>query len=160
MRYQVEGKDIQTIVRNLNAILQKTYLYHENTPHGLSCYYRIWEKGRKLLFYLNVRKKEVIFGISHRGTDILEKFPLLPSLADETKTSVMKFSIKKLEDIKKKWIHKLIDIILSSQLDFINEKYMVTNQKTQKCLSQTKSTKKGKGCSYWAYGRWRKKSSG
>lgn len=117
-------------------------------------------KGRKLLFYLNVRKKEVIFGISHRGTDILEKFPLLPSLADETKTSVMKFSIKKLEDIKKKWIHKLIDIILSSQLDFINEKYMVTNQKTQKCLSQTKSTKKGKGCSYWAYGRWRKKSSG
>ncbi len=80
----------------------------------LFCYYTNKGTYRKLTFYLNPRRNEVVFGISHRGTDILEKFPLLPSLADETKVSVMKFSIKKLEDIEKKGIEKLVEIILSN----------------------------------------------
>ena len=68
--------------------------------------------NKKLLFYINPRTNEVIFGIGHRGTDILEKYPILPSLADETKQSVIKFSIKKIEDIEKKAIKKIIEIIV------------------------------------------------
>ena len=68
---------------------------------------------KKLLFYINPRPNEVIFGIGHRWTDILEKYPILPSIADETKTSVMKFSIKKFEDIEKKAIKKIIELIMA-----------------------------------------------
>lgn len=35
----------------------------------------------------------------------------MPSMADETKQSVMKFSIKRVEDIEKKGIQKIIDLI-------------------------------------------------
>jgi hypothetical protein len=66
------------------------------------------------LFYLNPRDNEVIFGIGHRGTNILEKYPILQSIADETKTSVIKFSIKKVEDIEKKAINKIIELIIGN----------------------------------------------
>jgi hypothetical protein len=42
----------------------------------------------------------------------LEIYPILPSIADETKTSVIKFSIKKIEDIDQKAINKIIELIM------------------------------------------------
>jgi hypothetical protein len=114
MKKEYSEKEIDNILQKLRKILGDTKLYHQETPCGLFCYYRMIGKRRKLLFYLNPRKKEVVLGISHRATDILERYPILKSLADETKTSVMKFSIKKVEDIEEKGIKKLIKLIGAS----------------------------------------------
>jgi hypothetical protein len=116
MKPQVLEEDKQAILKSLQDILntQKNLSTEEKTC-GLFCYYRYRGKRKKLLFYLNPRIKEVVFGISHRGTDILEKFPMFTIMADETRTSVMKFSIKKLEDIDKKAIKKIIELIVDSE---------------------------------------------
>lgn len=116
MKPHVLEEDKKVILKSLQHILnaQKSLSAEEKTC-GLFCYYRHKGKRKKLLFYLNPRIKEVIFGISHRGTDILEKFPMFTILADETRTSVMKFSIKKPEDIDKKAIKKIIELIMDSK---------------------------------------------
>jgi hypothetical protein len=78
----------------------------------LFCYYRYFGKRKKLIFYLNPRKTEIIFGIGYRGTDILKTFPMLTSLADEVKTSVLKIKIEKSEDIQIKAISYIVEMIV------------------------------------------------
>lgn len=114
MRQKIEDKAIQKIREKLKKMVDKTDLYNEEKICWLSCYYRIIGKRKKLLFYLNPRAKEIVFGVSHRGTDILETYPMISVLTDEMKKSVMKFRIKKFEDIEQKGIQKLITIVLWS----------------------------------------------
>lgn len=78
----------------------------------LFCYYPTG-KRKKLLFYLNPRRTEIVFGIGHNGTDILETFPMLAGLADEVKQSVLKIKIEKIEDIETKAIRYIIEMILN-----------------------------------------------
>lgn len=113
MKLKVIEEEKKIILKSLQNILKtQENLHTEEKTCGLFCYYRYIGKRKKLLFYLNPRTKEVIFGISHRGTNILEKFPMFKIIADETKTSVMKFSIKKLDDIEKKAVKKIIELIM------------------------------------------------
>lgn len=109
---KVQEKNISATTQKIRKILDATHLYHQETPCGLLCYYHILGKRKKLIFYLNPRKKEVVLGISHRGTNILENHPMLKIIADETKTSVIKFSIKNNEDIEKKAIKDIIHTII------------------------------------------------
>jgi len=75
-------------------------------------YYRYTGKSRRLLFYIYPRSTEIIFGIWHHGTDILETFPILTSLANETKAVVLKFKIKKVEEVESKAIRSIIEMIV------------------------------------------------
>jgi len=105
---------------HLNPVLKKIQSLMDNIPQlhkesktcGLFCYYRYYGKRKKLIFYINPRRTEVIFVISHRATDILETFPMLAGLADEVKTSVLKIKIKKIEDIETKAIRYIIEMIV------------------------------------------------
>jgi hypothetical protein len=109
-----ELKENKNIIQHLQRILKKHTKLSCEKKMKLYCYYLTKWARKKLLFYLNPRHNETVFGISHRGTDILEKHPILQSIADETKTSVMKFSIKKIEDIETKAISKIIELIMES----------------------------------------------
>lgn len=105
-----ESKEIIQLLHHLIKIYPQI-VYQRKTK--LFCYYTKKWKSKKLLFYINPRVHEVIFGIGHRWTNILETYPIITSIADETKTSVIKFSIKKSEDIEKKAISKIIELILN-----------------------------------------------
>lgn len=112
MKHTLSQQEKDVIIQWLHALLKQQIKLSFQKKMKLFCYYIIKWMNKKLLFYINPRTNEVIFGIGHRGTDILEKYPILPSLADETKQSVIKFSIKKIEDIEKKAIKKIIEIIV------------------------------------------------
>lgn len=116
MKKILSDKEIIDILTAMDKILRQHSELSFQKKMKLFCYYTNKAATKKLIFYLNPRHTEVVFGISHRGTDILEKYPMLPSLADETKVSVMKFSIKKIEEIEKKAINKLIELILQRHI--------------------------------------------
>ena len=112
MKKQLSDESKKNIITWLQNILKQQSKLSFQKKTKLFCYYIPKWTSKKLLFYINPRHNEVIFGVGHRGTDILEKHPILQIIADETKTSVMKFSIKKIEDIENKAIAKIIDNIL------------------------------------------------
>lgn len=113
MKYVLLQEEKDKIIEWLQHLLQQQKKLSCQKKTKLFCYYITKWTTKKLLFYINPRANEVIFGIGHRWTDILEKYPILPSIADETKTSVIKFSIKKTEDIEKKAIKKIIELAMS-----------------------------------------------
>jgi len=100
------------ILKNLQNLLASFSQLAMEPKTRLFCYY-LTDRRKRLLFYLNPRKTEVVFGIGHHGTDILETFPMLASLADEVKPSVIKIKIEKIEDIESKAIRYIIEMILN-----------------------------------------------
>lgn len=111
-KHILSSQESEEIIQSLHKLLMGyTEIIHQKKVK-LFCYYTKKWKSKKLLFYINPRVHEIIFGIGHRGTNILETYPILASIADENKTSVIKFSIKKGEDIEKKAISKIIELIL------------------------------------------------
>jgi hypothetical protein len=80
----------------------------------LICYYYIKNGSKKLLFYINPSKKGVVFAVDHYGNGILERYPTLIALADEKRTSVIKFSIKTPDDIQSKAIAQVIALCIEA----------------------------------------------
>ena len=103
--------DQTNILKKLQNLLASFPKLAMEPKTRLFCYY-LTDRRKRLLFYLNPRKTEVVFGIGHHGTDLLETFPMLEGLADETKTSVIKIKIEKIEDIEAKAIKYIIEMIL------------------------------------------------
>lgn len=104
------------IFNQLKTILSKHKILFFEKKMQITCFYvkRRWIK--KLFAYLNPRKDEVVIWFSHHWTNILTEFPFLKSIADEIGQSMMKFSIRKSEDIEFKVIGKIIDLILPSYI--------------------------------------------
>jgi hypothetical protein len=98
------------IISDIHRFLQTTPFSYEKKMK-LFCYYTKKGISKKLVCYINPRSKDIVFGISHRGTNILETYPILNIMADETKTSVIKFSIVSYEDIEKRGIQKIIECL-------------------------------------------------
>jgi hypothetical protein len=112
IKHVLSAQESETIIQSLHKLVNVYPQIIHQRKTKLFCYYKKKKKSKKLVFYINPRVHEIIFGIGHRGTDILETYPILRSIADETKTSVIKFSIKKREDIEDKAISKIIELIL------------------------------------------------
>lgn len=112
IKHVLSDKESKEIIQSLHDLIKRYPEIIDQRKTKLFCYYTKKWKGKKLAFYINPRVHEVIFGIGHRGTNILETYPLLTSIADETKTSVIKFSIKKRKDIEHKAISKIIELII------------------------------------------------
>ena len=100
------------IIKTLDKLLRQNKLLSFEKKIKLFCYYTYKNKQKKLLFYINPRPNEIIFGIGHWWTTIVTDFPMLKIAADESKKSVIKFSIKSIADIQKKAIETIIRIIL------------------------------------------------
>ena len=66
----------------------------------------------KLVFYFYVKNKYVIFGLSVQWTAVLEKYPMLQVSADEVWKSTLKWRLYSLDDIEKKWIPSIIEILV------------------------------------------------
>lgn len=73
-------------------------------------YYYLKNNTKKLLFYIHIWKKWIVFTVDYYGNDILEKIPSLIAIADEKRKSVIKFNIKTLDDIKTKAISKIVEL--------------------------------------------------
>jgi hypothetical protein len=102
------------IVDRLKEILKPYNLYSEKK--SFFWYYVFIWKRKKLLFYINPPKSKitnksfVVFGISHWATTILNNYPMLSVAADEVMTSAIKWKLKNVDDIKRKWIAEIIKI--------------------------------------------------
>jgi hypothetical protein len=66
----------------------------------------------KLVFYFYPKNKYVIFGLSVQWTAILENYPMLQVSADEVWKSTLKWKLYELDDIEKKWIPSIIEILV------------------------------------------------
>lgn len=102
------------IFKQLKSILSSHEELFSEEKMQITCFYIKRKSIKKLFAYLNPRKYEIVIWFSHHWTDILAEFPFLKSIADEIGQSMMKFSIKKMEDIESKAIEKIINLILPS----------------------------------------------
>lgn len=105
---------MEEIVKELQNIL-KPYKLHQEFK-WFYWYYIFRGKIRKLVFYINPGKKSVIFGVSHWWSNILEKYPMLKIVANETKKATIKWEIKTLKEIENKWISEIIKLCLKCYL--------------------------------------------
>lgn len=104
------------IFNQLKSILSNhKELFSEKKLH-ITCFYIKRRSIKKLFAYINTRKHEIVIWFPHHWTNILTEFPFLKSIADEIGQSIMKFSIRKSEDIEFKAIEKIIDLILPSYI--------------------------------------------
>ena len=116
MKKILSEQESKNIIKTLDKLLRPNKLLSFEKKIKLFCYYIYKKKQKKLLFYINPRTNEVIFWIGHWWTSITTDFPILKIVADESKKSVIKFSIKSNSDIQKKAIKKIITMILESKL--------------------------------------------
>jgi len=54
----------------------------------------------------------VVFGVSHWGTEILEEYPMLKISADEIKIFTIKRNLYELDDIDKRGVAKIIGLCI------------------------------------------------
>lgn len=105
------------MIDTINKIkdMLKKYNLHSEDKWFFGYYVFIW-KRKKLLFYINPprpksnRKNIVVFGMSHWATTILDDYPMLKVSADEVMKSTIKWNLKEVDDIKKRWIEEIIKI--------------------------------------------------
>lgn len=102
------------IFNQLESILSSHEELFSEEKLQITCFYVKRKSIKKLFAYINPRKHEIVIWFSHHWTNILTEFPFLKSIADEIGQSMMKFSIKKMEDIELKAIEKIINLILPS----------------------------------------------
>lgn len=100
------------IFNQLKSILSSHEQLFSEKKMQITCFYIKRKSIKKLFAYLNPRKDEVVIWFSHHWTNILTEFTFLKSIADEIGQSMMKFNIRKPEDIEFKAIEKIIDLIL------------------------------------------------
>lgn len=101
---------MEEIINYLKLLLKKY-----NFIHWYSWADRYFVKKKnvdKLVFYFYPKNKYVIFGLSVQWTAILENYPMLQVSADEVWKSTLKWRIYSLEDIEKKWIPSIIEILV------------------------------------------------
>lgn len=96
------------IVNKIKLIISKYNLHQE--LKGFVWYYVFIWKRKKLLFYINSRKNNVVFGVSHWGTEILKEYPMLKISADEVKTSTIKRNLYEVDDVDKRGVAKIIEL--------------------------------------------------
>ena len=105
---------MDNLVLELKKVLKK-YKLHSEDKWFFGYYVFLW-KRKKLLFYINpprakwARKDTVVFGMSHWATTILRDYPMLKVAADEVMISTIKWKLKEVDDIKKRWIEEIIKI--------------------------------------------------
>lgn len=105
------------ILKELKKLLASFPILPMEKKIKMYSYYRYKGKSRRLLFYIYPRSTEVIFWIWHHGTDILDTFPILRTIADETKTAVIKIKITKVKDIETKAIKSIVELLIKHLSD-------------------------------------------
>jgi hypothetical protein len=93
----------------------KKLLWKYNFLHWYSWADRYFVKKKnidKLVFYFYPKNKYVILGLSFQWTVILEKYPMLQVSADEVWKSTLKRRLYSLDDIERKWISSIIEILV------------------------------------------------
>ena len=96
------------IVNKIKLIISK-YNLHKEYKWFIWYYVFIW-KRKKLLFYINSRKNNVVFGVSHRGTTLLDDYPMLKVSADEIKLSTIKRNLYEADDVDKRGVAKIVEL--------------------------------------------------
>lgn len=103
----------EDLLKKLTTLLNSYRILYPEKKQRIFCRYLTRKAQKKLLFYLNLHKKGVIFGIGHYGTKILETLPTLEMMAHESKASVSKFLLEKDSDIKDMGIKFLIETCIN-----------------------------------------------
>ena len=104
---------MEEIIEKLKSILKKYKFLHEYS--WADRYFMQKKTVKKLVFYFYVKnEKYVVFGLSIQWTAILENYPMLKVACDESGVSTLRWKIFSLDDIEKKWISNIVQIVAES----------------------------------------------
>lgn len=100
---------MEEIIKKLKSILKKYKFLHW---YSWADRYFVKKKNvDKLVVYFYEKKNFVIFGLSFQWTEILDKYPMLKVACDEAWKSTLKWKICSIENIAKKWIPSIVEIL-------------------------------------------------
>ena len=100
---------MEEIIENLKLVLNRYKFFHECS--WADRYFVMRRNVKKMVFYFYEKESFVIFWLSFQWTAILDEYPMFKIASDEVWKSTLRWRIYSLEDIEKKWIPNIVEIV-------------------------------------------------